>query len=577
MKRKLISFDTFKKIEETSLTNAQRQLVEAEQVLAKNLGIDAIKLHTFGESDVTYQTSDGNFIHATYAVNNDQIILENIEILIIEEESERLSARETISNMIDSLLESNEYAASNLFESYMSMPFVKRELAVNEATKISFAKKKKSKHPKKAHGSKIRHRIKKAIMAKAKPSVVKEWNSLTENVLGYIDYVNNGNVVRESLIRTDSRGNVVAIALPTVEKLNEGKILNMGFKTMNTELKVIRKNMKKISEDQNFVKAMSDLKRYNNISDNNALEETLEAIVSVWPDILFVTETELSEQIGIALDSANISNFDDSTCSFMAEAILRTAHNAYTDKVRKIGTLAGAKNDVTAECQNCKDSYRDFSEVSQNLFDQLDESLETEINIFTDLYRALNEAHRIAVETGNEATRIEIADFMRECSAIINRGAVPDLELAETIAGYISDLTESEEGWDHDVEVNSTGDHSMTKWNAKQSSVSSNNTGNWRDAAPVSDGKTYNKGYADEMGHGALGNTASSDTWPDIKNPYVPKFIAPKVKEKSISSEDGLGDDQFQNTWPKLNNPLSPKPVMPKMVEGYASKFRSKK
>jgi hypothetical protein len=459
----------------------------------------------------------------------------------------------------------------------MSMPFVKRELAVNEATKISFAKKKKPKHPKKPHGSKASHRNKKAIMAKAKPSVVKEWHSLTENVLGYIDYVNNGNIVRESSIRTDNRGNVVAIAVPTIEKRNEGKILNMGFKTMNTELKVIRKNMKKISEDQNFVKAMSDLKRYNNISDNNALEETLEAIVSVWPDILFVTETELSEQIGIALDSANISNFDDSTCSFMAEAILRTAHNAYTDKVRKIGNLAGAKNDVTAECQNCKDSYRDFSEVSQNLFDQLDESLENEINIFTDLYRALNEAHRIAVETGNEATRIEIADFMRECSAIINRGAVPDLELAETIAGYISDLTESEEGWDHDVEVNSTGDHSMTKWNAKQSSVSSNNTGNWRDAAPVSDGKTYNKGYADEMGHGALGNTASSDTWPDIKNPYVPKFIAPKVKEKSISSEDGLGDDQFQNTWPKLNNPLSPKPVMPKMVEGYASKFRSKK
>ena len=577
MKRKLISFDTFKKIEETSLTNAQRQLVEAEQVLAKNLGIDAIKLHTFGESDVTYQTSDGNFIHATYAVNNDQIILENIEILIIEEESERLSARETISNMIDSLLESNDYAANNLFESYMSMPFVKRELAVNEATKISFAKKKKPKHPKKPHSSKASHRNKKAIMAKAKPSVVKEWHSLTENVLGYIDYVNNGNIVRESSIRTDNRGNVVAIAVPTIEKRNEGKILNMGFKTMNTELKVIRKNMKKISEDQNFVKAMSDLKRYNNISDNNALEETLEAIVSVWPDILFVTETELSEQIGIALDSANISNFDDSTCSFMAEAILRTAHNAYTDKVRKIGNLAGAKNDVTAECQNCKDSYRDFSEVSQNLFDQLDESLENEINIFTDLYRALNEAHRIAVETGNEATRIEIADFMRECSAIINRGAVPDLELAETIAGYISDLTESEEGWDHDVEVNATGDHSMTKWNAKQSSVSSNNTGNWRDAAPVSDGKSYNKGHADEMGHGALGNNASSDTWPDIKNPYVPKFIAPKVKEKSISSEDGLGDDQFQNTWPKLNNPLSPKPVMPKMVEGYASKFRSKK
>jgi hypothetical protein len=592
MKRKLVSYDVFKELEARSLTQIQKELTEAEDVLAATLGVDGLELFTFSESDVTYKTADGNFIHATYSVTDNQVILEGIQALIIEEESERLSARQTISNMIDSLLENDNNSASQLFESYMSMPFVRRELSVNEAVKIAIAKsplKGRKQSPatvaKRTRARNLalakmtpaerkklgRHsKAKAAFYTKAiKPKTMKEWASMCENVLGYLNYLDNGTVISETAVKSDDNGSVSAVAMPTTKARKNGKTLTMDFKTMDTELKVLRGTMKNIAEDQTFIKAMADLKRYNNISDNNALEETLEAIVSHWPDILFVAEGELATEINNALSIAGVSNFDDETCSFMAEAILRTAHNVYTDKVRKITYLAGVDKDVTSECRNCEDSYREFSQISQHLFSQLDESLNNEVRIFGDLYNALHEVYRIATEGGDEATRIEVADFMRECYAILNNAALPDMELAESIANFLADLLETSEdhsqsGWSHGVEVDALGDHSMTKWNAKQSNVASNSTGNWRDAAPVSDGKDYH-GNSNEMGHNALGNYGK-DTWPNVQNPFTPKSTFAKMKEKSVIDDEGLGHTSSGDTWPNLRNNMAPKPVMPKSV-----------
>ena len=196
---------------------------------------------------------------------------------------------------------------------------------------------------------------------------------------------------------------------------------------------------------QTFIKAMTDLKRYNNISDNGSMEETLEAIVGHWPDLLLVSESELAEQIKNALTIAEATNFDDDTCFFMAEAILRTAHNAYTDRVKKIAHLAGYNRDVTSECKTCEDAYREFSHVSQKLFDQIDENHNNELVIFGDLYNALHEVYRIASHNGDQATTIEVSDFMRECYSIINNTSLPNMELAEAIANYLADILESSE------------------------------------------------------------------------------------------------------------------------------------
>ena len=87
MKRKLISYDVLKELKSRSLTTVENELREAKDVLATTLGLDDLDIYTFSESDVTYQSSDGNFIHATYKVTDDQVILENIQALIVEESS----------------------------------------------------------------------------------------------------------------------------------------------------------------------------------------------------------------------------------------------------------------------------------------------------------------------------------------------------------------------------------------------------------------------------------------------------------------------------------------------------------
>jgi hypothetical protein len=609
MKRKLISFDAFKKIEEASLTNAQEELIGAEEVLAKTLGIDDLKLFTFGESDVTYQATDGSYVHASYKLDNDQLILENLEQLIIEEESEKKNARQMLVNMVDSLLEDNSAKASQQFESYLSMPFVRRELLVSEAFKVTVSKptgtnsklkgKKQSRslvakrtrarnktlsrisQSQKEQLSRKREAASKRLGSssnprwrtyarKIKPATMKEWSSMCENVMNYLDYKEFGPVMSESMIQTDNRGNVTGVALPTTQKRNEGKILTFNWKTMDHEIKVLRGNVKKLSEDQTFVKAMSDLKRYNNISDNSSLEETLEAIVSRWPDVLYVTENELAEQISTALETANVTNYDDNMCSFMAEAILRTAHNAFTDRVRKIGTLAGSTTDVTAECKTCEDSYKEFKNVTDKFYAQLDESDSSDLKVFADLFKALNEVYRIASETGDEATKNEVHEYMSECAAILNREIELDLNLAETIANYLQSLVEAnvsgaEDTWDvsnSDVHHTINGDHPRTSWNAKQTdAVPSNYSGDYGDEAPVSDGKSYKNGLADEMRNRSWSNIGGADTWPDMSNPYVPKpFGDYKMKEKS-AVDDGDNDWsrwQSGDTWPNLKNPYVP-------------------
>lgn len=609
MKRKLISFDAFKKIEEASLTNTQVELIGAEEVLAKALELDDLKLFTFGESDVTYQAPDGSFVHASYKFDKDQLVLENLEQLVIEEESEKKSARQILVNMVDSLLENNDAKASQQFENYLSMPFVRRELLVSEEFKVTISKPtgkpsplKNKKQSRSLVAKRTRARLKtlsrfsksqkeqlsrkrdvaskklggssnprwRTYARKIKPATMKEWSNMCENVLNYLDYKEFGPIMSESHVQTDNRGNIVGIALPTTQKRNEGKILSFNWKTMDHEIKVLRGKVKRLAEDQTFVKAMSDLKRYNNISDNAALEETLEAIVSHWPDILYVTEEELSQQISTALETANVTNYDDNVCAFMAEAILRTAHNAFTDRVRKVGTLAGATSDVTAECKQCEDPYKEFATVATAFYTQLDESDEADLRVFNDLFNALHEVHKIACETGDEATKQEVSDFMHECAAVLNREAQIDLNLAETIANYLSDLVESnlmgaESDWNvsnSDVHHTVNGDHPRMAWNAKQTNaVPSNFTGDYGDEAPVSDGKSWNNGLADEMRNRSWGNISNGDTWPDVSNPYVPKPYGDyKMKEKS-AVDDGENDWsrwQSGDTWPNLKNPYVP-------------------
>lgn len=595
MKRKLIDYDVFERIEKDSLSTAQRELQEAGPVLAKALGVEDVNLHCYGPEDALYEAIDGSFVHANYRLKEGHIEFDNIEQLVINEETEQKKSREILGDIVESLISNDDKRADSLFNEFLELPRTKR--VFNEVKKLrvvpirkdgeikGYTKARWNVTPKTRESSsktnarmrsKVKNNKKKPASAKKflanKRSKVKatigEWANVASNVMNYIDYRELGPVLSESVAARDNQGNVVAIKIPTVKLRNEAKLLEFDWKTLNTDVVVKRNGAKKIAEDTEFAKAIAELKRHNALADNAGLEESIEKIVSKWPQVIYLTQDELASQIKLALETANVKNFDDQTCVFMAEGILRSAHHAYVDRVAKVLRLAGANVQESVE-----DAYAAFKVVADKFYPTLDETTRLEMQVFVDLYEALRHVYDLAKEERNEGVLAETVVHLDELVSILRQESEPSLEVAEAAAAWLYDLVESNlEGSDwtisNNVHITVNGDHPDMAKKAKQGyAPSSDFSGNWGDPAPVSDGQSY-RGNSDEMRNNSWGNIGGEDSYPNLKNPYVPApFGDYKMKgEKSIDADSGLlGHWSDSDTWPNLQNPYVPKSVMPKM------------
>jgi hypothetical protein len=574
MKRKLIDFEVFKKIRDESLSAAEAELTEAEDVLSKALGVDGVSLHCFGETDVTYKTLGNSYVHAGYRITNNSVIFENIEELVIDETTSKNESHKVLTTLVEELLGNNDAKAGALFMQYMTMPSVRRGLTegvIPDEDKKDKKEKKGKKNPFKKKNWKdkwdekfeSRKKGKDANwQVKASKKTLKEWYRLAENVASFLDYKELGPTIRSSEVRRDDKGNVVALRVPTAHVRNEAKILNLTYKNMlDTEVKVLRGKMKNVQEETAFCRAMSDLRKTNALSDENAMQEVLEAVVRRWPEIIYLTQAELSQKIGTALESVGESNYDDEMCDFLAEAVLRTAVSAFSERVTRIARLTGGSLDK-------KEVYESFQAIVGKFYPTLDEHLKLEMQVFVDLYNALVEVHNIARNESNEALRSEANSYLKELHGVLSQEREPDHELAGEVASWLASLVETNlSGGDWDVS-NSThqtwvGDHPQMAKNAQKGyTPSSDFSGEWGDSAPVSDGKSYKGKLADEMRNNAWGNWSSDDTWPSLNNPYIPKpFGDYTMKGEKGADKDGNDDwSRYQSgdTWPNLKNPNVP-------------------
>lgn len=599
MKRKLINFEVFDKLNEGSLLATEQELVEAEDVLANILSKDGLRLHTFTESDVIYETLDKTYIHAGFQHQNNSLVFENIEELVIDEAAAKEKARTVLTQVVDNILENNKEKANKEFSGYLALPTVRRQFMEGEQVWVKKKNdpvdhrgkqpawvvqkrteaKKKSQAKKSSYSKSQDARKRKAVRSQfggdvqvhlrnkpqaavktVKPKKMREWLNLSENVFGYLDFHEFGPILRESEIKQDDRSNVVSVRIPTSHARNENKILTFNWKTLNTEVQVLRSKVKKVHEDTSFCHAMCDLRKANSVSDSGQIETILEAIVGRWPSLLCLTQVELAEQIAAALESAGEDQHDEDVCNFFAEGILRKAMEAYQDRVTRIVRLSGnTPLDKTKD-----DVYESFQKIVDGFYAQLDESQAIEMQVFVDLYNTLVEIHKVAQTEGNEILKGETSEYLTELKAVIEQEAQPTLELAGEVAGWLHDLVETNlEGhsWDVNNKPHSTvnGDHPQMAKNAQKGYTPSGDfSGNWGDEAPVSDGKSYRGGLADEMRHRSWGNIGGEDTYPSLKNPYVPKPYGDyKMKEKS-AVDDGQSDWsrwQSKDTWPNLQNP----------------------
>lgn len=624
MKRNFVDYKDFEKMKENSLSTVVYELVEAEDHLARTLGASSLTLESFDEENVIYQKDDGTFVKSHYTVSDDAVTFDNLEEMVIDEASEVAKRKDVAQKMLEAILDDKEVDANMLFEKYMEIAsakhrrdgsllpaeteldeaYVRRYTTRGKNGQKVFVRKgakdpKKSAAAKKGHrlhssaykvGAKKRHRNVHKERSRARKvsnsnshlralsggkqytrgkKHCNEWLTLTSNVFEYADFIENGYVMSESVVRNDEHGNVASVKIPSSKTRNEGKILKMHYDKMikQDSPKTMRENGLRLAQNGNFAKAMAELKRHNNTSDSEALEETLTKIVSTFPSVLYLTQEELATSIGYALEQAGVRNFVDTTCNFMAEGILRTAHEYFDDKVDNILKISRAE--VNEEAQ---DKYIEFQRAISGYFPTLDEAIQTEFKVFEDLYNAVLDVRKFALESQNEEVRSEANEFVSELECILKGEVAGNVDFAVEVADWLNGIAEanipgSSDQWvlpktpHHTV----TGDHPQMAKNAKVSANPGQFPGEWDDIAMASlDNKHFKN--SEEARNRSWGNKGGKDTWPTITNPIAkPSAASDWVMkgDKSVTADtDGLSNWQSSDTWAPdggLQNPYIPK------------------
>jgi hypothetical protein len=592
MKRKLINFEAFDRLQKDSLSAAEVELKEAESILAKALEVDDLQLLCFGQEHAVYEASDGTYIHASFLVEGQHIIFENVEQLVVDEASEQEETRKTLTKLVDAILENEKEKSDQLFSEYITSPSVRRSL--NEERKlrtvpirkngktVGYRKARWQTTPRHSESpSSTAKRMRGKLMAgrKLSPGLKKqrklrrerirrqigEWTNLCENVLNYLDYKEMGPSLANSLARHDELGNVVAVRVPTVATRNEAKLLSFNWKTMNTDSKTVRGKAKKMHENLDFCKAIAGIKRNNALADDSAFEESLENFVTKYPESIYLTQAELANSVKLALETAGSMNFDDATCSFIAEGILRTAHKNFIDTVSKIVRLAGGEEIA----EGVEDKYAEFQKVVDKFYPSLDESSKLEMQAVIDIYNALRQVYDAAHAEDNKIVKSECASHLNELAAIVQQEVEPSQEVFEAAVAWLIELVETNlEGssFDYSNTPHQTvnGDHpQMAKNASKGYTPSSDFSGNWGHELPASDGKNYKGSEADDMKN-AWAGSGGEGQYPDLTNPYVPKPYGDfKIKgEKHVDADSGqLAHWSAGDTWPALQNPYVPSPA----------------
>jgi hypothetical protein len=633
MKRKLIDFNTFETISNESVLNAEYELQEAADVVARALDIDFLEVNGFTAETVLFETLDDSYVHANYDIQADSITFDNIEELVINEETEKTQAKDLLGKMVDSLLEGQEADAEKLFGDYIELNIVKRSMGENISEATS-TKERRAPHRKmgpdgKLHSTgsyfKTRDRggkpgsndrrsdrgkpeksadttsrkkakkvntrkrgtdsFRKAANARKKVAGMKnkpnqfgltkkmaEVAVVCENVLDYCDYLKVGPALNESAVQHDERGNVVSLRVPTAKARNEGKILKFNWKTLDHEVKTLREEAKLLAQNPNFTRAVSDLKRHNNVSDDSGLQETLENIVSAFPSVIYLTQNELASIVSEALATAEVRNYDDEKCAFMAEGILRMAHHAFNDKVTRIMQLANVKMD-----EESKDAYVDFQNVVHGFYAHVDDTFQVEMSVFSDLYNTLEEVYGQVDRAGDEVLKDQTVGYLEEIYEVLNGRIKPDTELAEEVADWLADLLETNLGtkdWSisNSRHISVNGDHPDMAVKARQSyspagDLAVDAWGGKGGAMIGQDSMDYKGGgHAAEARNKSWGNVGGDKVYPGVSNPYVPSPFGdytmkgePGVDKNTFGQHHGSW--QSSDTWPVLNNPYVPKAI----------------
>lgn len=566
MRRKLVSLDVFGGLERRSLTHAGRELKEAADVLGRALGTDHLQFQFFDENNAVYRVPGGNFVHATYQIDENAVTFDNITEMVLDQDTVKKQLREYATHMVDAAIDGDKIRADNAFQEYVALMCRSRtqQKRLEESHKEGLACKsgpKNFKFPKDGG---------KAVKAGKKAN---EWAKVANNVLGYVSFMESGDILSQAKVKKTAGGDLSGIRIPNTKSRNEGKILHMTYKTlMSTDLKWLRESAHALPNDNRFLKAACELKRMAKLGMNKDLEEGFGKVAVAHPAALLLTQYELAKVIREALDQAGEGNFDDSDCDFLAEGILRESHKGFKERVQTVARLAGVMAEEVA--------YEDFQKVAEDFYPRLDEQAANEHRMFNDLYESIIEVRHAATACDNEDVRAEAAEVLAELHKVVGGIEAPTLQLAAQAAEWLGIVAESstfvrgQKDWDVDrsiwPHVTQVGDHPALNSKPKTNGDPGQTNDLWQDypggAAIGPDGEYPSAKHARDLGRKGFGNQGPTD-W---SNPYMPKapegvFTMKPAKGVDKGHDDGLVQDDGGEAWPNIKHDHLPKPGYPKM------------
>lgn len=611
MRRKLIKQESFDQIKKQSVKTAEQELLSAESVLAKALDKDFVRLHTFTESTVTYATPDSTFIHAGYQIDENNVTFNNIEELVIDRDSRKTKGRAILGEMIDAVLKDENGKAKDLFSKRLELvDWNEVKKSVHKDEKGGFALEDKAEHKKggdrfththetfgekaaKERGESRKERTgeegrteaeKSHLVQRAKAAghEVAEATKVALSVLDYADFMRNGPALAESIRKADNSGNVTDLRIPSSHARNESKLHAREWRSINEKVKSLRNEAANLASDHNFCKACSVLRRQNAFADREGLETVLENMASTWPSLIYITQNELAKLVAEALQTAGDSNWDDKTCAFMAEGMMRKVHESYSEKVAQILHLASA-----SKVKEGVEPYDHFQGVVEGFYPYIDQKFGLERSVFSDMHESLVAVYKKAERRGDADAMREAATYANEIADVLNNKVRPEVEIAEEAANWLVNIVETnlESGtWvvSNKPHMTLNGDHpDMAKKASHGYTPSKDASGDWKDPLPMisQDNMSYKGGASEKARNSswASPSTGGSDVFPKLKNPYVPKPFGDYTMkgEKGVDKE---AEGQHWSTWrtadvwPDLQNPYVPSEVGGTGGKGYKMK-----
>lgn len=557
MKRKIINRDVLEHIENISLSKAEKELKEAIGILEGVLGVSGLQLYCYNENSVVYQTPDKNYIHANYKIGRNTVKFDNIEELVVDENSVKQKQRAAISEMIDAVLDNNERVAKEKFQEYLKLsrwPNLKR---IRENRQRTVKAKELQ--------------LESALLDHVRRMGMADVYETVNNVLEYIDWVKNDSVFKEAVYKRDENGNVTFVEIPVSQERIKLRLQANEWNKPSMEIYKQRCSIPRLIKNKKFCEAVRDLKRQNALADPDDLETCLENIVSNWPQLLYTTEDELAHVLGEALSMVGENNYDEQQCRFMAEGILRHALSCYPQRAYRVFRLAGRPQ----LHEDANHNYEHYQRVAEQYFAKLDERYGLELKAFEDLYEAVEKVYRTASLQKNENVKHRALMHLRELSDMLAGKQDLDINSAYEAASWVKELLEAnvpgaKKKWNVVKKAHQTvsGDHPFVDDMADVDAIPSKYKGDWGKGQPVSDGKRYvNTADRDEMeNRGWL--SGGSNLFPNLTNPYMPKSMKPGVPgEEDVTADNGLGSWKNKDTDPALKNPYLPKAVVPQQVK----------